>query len=106
MFKKYFEKIILNALTKKLVIIFDAILSKLGVNGAKTIFGILVALLAVVQQAFPQAAPFLNPVFDFLNTKLAITSDTVLFAGVSYATFVGLLHKFVKFLKDMIEKAK
>ena len=81
----------------------------LGVDGAKTIISLSVAVVGIVISLFPDTpiTPFLIPVLELISDKphdvlVSQTGEVLAGTGV-LGIVVGLIHKALKKLKDAID---
>jgi hypothetical protein len=89
------KTLLLNIVIKRL----ELWLAKLPVNNAKTITGLIVAVLGVTVAELPDTSDYIQPVLDALKH---LPSDIIIDSGVVWAV-IGLFHKALKWI---IKKTK
>lgn len=86
--KQWFIEKLLGGYVKKII---DLLTNWLGVDGSKTVIGVILLLLAAIAQAQPEAAPFVAPIIEFLKPY----AYDLFNAGLG-TTLVGIIHKIGK----------
>ena len=94
-FNLVFKNIVVKFLVEKL----DQVSAKLGPNGKKTLYGVIVTALGGVVAVFPQTTPFIAPVLELVKPHAA----EIVLSGFGYTAF-GIFHKGLKWLKDKLDK--
>lgn len=90
-FKEWIVKtLLLNIFVKKL----EAWLAKLPVNNAKTITGLVVAVLGVTITELPETSDYIQPMLDVLEE---LPADIIVDSGVIWM-MIGLFHKALKWI--------
>jgi len=97
-----FETFILNELTRAVINTLDKLMKKAGPDGGKTLIGLLVSVMAIAVQMFPEAEPYLNPFFLTLQERFGISPGEVAVGSIAYM-LIGAAHKLLKALREKID---
>lgn len=93
-----FRKFLLSIILENL----DKLLKKLPLDGAKTITGVLIAVLGLVLAELPDVSPYLQPILDALKQ---LPADAIIDGGLIYGA-IGLAHKIIKWIVEQFDKKK
>lgn len=91
--------LIKNVLVKATISGLDKLFKKLGPDGGKTIASIVVAVLGIIAQTFPETTMYIGPVIEAAKPH----AGEIVAGSLAYMV-VGLAHKLVKFIQGKIEE--
>jgi len=102
MLKKFFYEVILKKLIHEYVLeTLDDVLKKIPANGQKTLIAFFIGATDVIIQNFPASCDYM--VCAVNQYLLTLPHDEIVAGSVGFMA-LGLFHKLVKYLKEVIAK--
>ena len=101
MYSKFTQWLIAQVVVKAIVSGVDKVLGKIPGDGAKSLLGILLAIIGVALEVFPEYEGVIIPIRDGLN-DLGITPMIIVGTGIG-SLVIGYTHKIAKWLKALID---